>query len=120
MSFIAKGALGALLLYCLAADFTVTAQAKTSCGRASWYELRSQTASGAMMDPNAMTAAHRTLPFGTVVRVTNRRNGKSVNVRINDRGPFIKGRIVDLSRAAAGKLGFRRAGHAPVCITKLG
>ena len=59
-----------------------------------------KTASGERFDNNAMTAAHRTLPFGTEVKVTNLNNGKSVSVRINDRGPFVKGRIIDLSRAA--------------------
>ena len=72
------------------------------------------------MNPAQMTAAHRSLPFGTKVEVTNERNGRSVIVRINDRGPFIKGRIIDLSKAAAGKIGMVRAGQAPVCISKLG
>ena len=60
-----------------------------------------------------MTAAHRTLPFGTKVRVTNKRNGKSVIVTINDRGPFIRGRIIDLSTAAAGVIGMKGAGRCP-------
>ena len=58
-----------------------------------------KTASGERFDNNAMTAAHKTLPFGTEVKVTNLNNGKSVTVRINDRGPFVKGRIIDLSRS---------------------
>ncbi len=62
----------------------------------------------------AMTAAHRTLPFGTRVRVTNPRNGRSVVVRVNDRGPFIRGRSIDLSRAAAEKIGMISRGHARV------
>ena len=70
------------------------------------------------MNPSAMTAAHRSLPFGTKVRVTNKRNGKSVVVRINDRGPFIRGRVLDLSRGAAHELGFVNAGHAPVCFSQ--
>ena len=90
------------------------------CGNASWYALHSKTASGEMMNPKKMTAAHRSLPFGTKLKVTNKRNGKSVIVRINDRGPFIKGRIVDVSKAAARKIGMVRSGHAPVCITRLG
>lgn len=69
-----------------------------------------------MMNPDAMTAAHRSLPFGTKVKVTNTLNGRSIIVRINDRGPFIKGRIIDVSKAAASKLGIIRRGHAPVCI----
>lgn len=64
-----------------------------------------RTASGETFNPNALTAAHRTLPFGTRVRVTNSRNGRSVIVRINDRGPFVKGRAIDLSSAAAQAIG---------------
>ena len=90
------------------------------CGGASWYALTSKTASGERMNPAAMTAAHRSLPFGTRVVVTNQRNGKSVTVRINDRGPFIKGRVIDLSKAAAHELGFVRSGHTPICIEKVG
>lgn len=75
-----------------------------------------RTASGERYNCNGMTAAHRTLPFGTRVRVTNSRNGKSVIVRINDRGPFIRGRVVDLSRAAAQTVGMTRAGVVPVHI----
>lgn len=96
--------------------FTQAADAKSQCGRASWYDLTSKTASGERMNPAKMTAAHRSYRFGTKVRVTNRHNGRSVIVRINDRGPFIKGRVVDVSKAAAAKLGMIRAGHAPVCI----
>lgn len=94
-----------------------TAQA-AQCGSASWYALTSKTASGERMNPAAMTAAHRSLPFGSRIRVTNKRNGRSVVVRINDRGPFIKGRVLDLSKAAAQKLGFIRSGHTKVCFTK--
>ncbi len=72
------------------------------------------------MNPAAMTAAHRSLPFGTKVKVVNRRNGKAVVVRINDRGPFVSGRILDLSKAAAEKLGFLRAGHTKVCLEGAG
>ncbi|WP_127520583.1 septal ring lytic transglycosylase RlpA family protein [Mesorhizobium sp. Z1-4] len=94
----------------------VAAHALPQCGSASWYALHSRTASGEMMNPAAMTAAHRTLPFGTKVQVTNSGNGRSVTVRINDRGPFIKGRIIDLSKAAARELGFLRAGHTRICL----
>lgn len=86
-------------------------------GVASFYGRRFHgrlTANGERFDMNAMTAAHKTLPFGTRVRVTNARNGRSVVVRINDRGPFIKGRTIDLSRAAAKRLGFVSRGHARV------
>ena len=88
-------------------------------GRASWYGKAHQgerTASGERFDMHALTAAHRTLPFGTIVRVTNLRSGKSVNVRINDRGPFRSGRIIDLSYEAARKLGFVSRGTARVEI----
>ena len=90
--------------------------ASAQCGSASWYALNSKTASGERMNPAALTAAHRTLPFGTKVKVTNQRNGKSVVVRINDRGPFIKGRVIDLSKAAASKLGFIKSGHTKICM----
>jgi rare lipoprotein A len=90
-----------------------------SCGGASWYALHSRTASGEMMNPGAMTAAHKTLPLGSKVRVTNSRTGKSLVVRINDRGPFVKGRIIDLSKGAATKLGFLGAGHTKVCISRV-
>lgn len=89
------------------------------CGGASWYALHSRTASGEMMNPGAMTAAHKTLPLGSKIRVTNSKNGKSLVVRINDRGPFIKGRVLDLSKGAAQKLGFIGAGHTKVCYSKI-
>ena len=97
-----------------------TVPANAQCGKASWYALHSRTASGEMMNPAQMTAAHRSLPFGSKVKVTNSRTGKSVVVRINDRGPFIKGRIIDLSKAAASQIGMVRSGHAPVCIAQIG
>ncbi|BCH21300.1 septal ring lytic transglycosylase RlpA family protein [Mesorhizobium sp. L-8-3] len=96
-----------------------TMPASAQCGRASWYALTSKTASGERMNPSAMTAAHRSLPFGTKLKVTNKRNGKSVVVRVNDRGPFIKGRVLDLSKGAAGKLGFIGAGHTSVCMERI-
>ena len=90
-------------------------------GMASYYgnELGSQTASGARFVASAMTAAHRTLPFGTKVRVTNKANGRSVVVTINDRGPFVRGRIIDLSTGAAGVIGMMGAGVAPVTVEVL-
>lgn len=91
----------------------------TQSGMASYYWQGQMTASGARFNPNAMTAAHRSLPFGTKVRVTNKRNGKSVVVTINDRGPFIRGRIIDLSNAAAGVIGMRSAGVAPVVVERI-
>jgi rare lipoprotein A len=84
-------------------------------GLASVYGYRGgRTASGQTANPAGLTAAHRTLPFGTRVRVVNRRNGRSVIVRINDRGPFIRGRVIDLTPAAARVLGF--SGLVPVSI----
>jgi rare lipoprotein A len=73
-----------------------------------------KTASGEDAHPRTLTAAHRTLPFGTMVRVTNQRNGRSVLVRINDRGPFTRGRVIDVTPAAAQQLGF--SGLAPVSL----
>jgi len=87
-------------------------------GHASWYSLPANvTASGERMDPNELTAAHRSLPFGTRVLVQNLTNGRSVVVRINDRGPFIGGRIIDLSKAAAASIGMLGAGTAQVRIS---
>jgi peptidoglycan lytic transglycosylase len=83
-------------------------------GLASFYGSDQQTASGERFNPRAMTAAHRTLPFGTKVRVTNVRSGRTVTVRINDRGPFITGRVIDLSQAAAEELGIVGHGIAKV------
>jgi rare lipoprotein A len=86
-------------------------------GMASYYWQPQRVASGGWFNPNAMTAAHKTLPFGTKVRVTNRNNGRSVVVTINDRGPYIKGRVIDLSRAAAQQVGMTGSGVAPVSVT---
>jgi len=91
-------------------------------GLASWYgtDFHGKTTSNKeVYNMYAMTAAHKTLPFGSYVRVTNLNNGKSVIVRINDRGPFVKGRIIDLSYAAAKKLGMSETGVAPVKIKVL-
>ncbi len=96
-----------------------TAAAAGNCGHASWYALYSRTASGEMMNPAALTAAHRSLPFGTKLKVTNPRNGKSVVVRINDRGPFIKGRLIDLSKGAAQKIGLIHRGVGKVCYNRV-
>ncbi|MEJ8572184.1 septal ring lytic transglycosylase RlpA family protein [Microbaculum marinum] len=92
----------------------------SECGRASWYAMTSRTASGERANPNAFHAAHRTLPFGTRIRVENLGNGRSVEVRVNDRGPFVRGRVVDVSKAAAAQLGFISAGTAAVRVTVVG
>jgi rare lipoprotein A len=86
-----------------------------NCGGASWYALSSRTASGERMNASYLTAAHRNLKFGTKVAVTNKRNGKTVVVRINDRGPFIRGRVLDLSKAAASHIGMVSSGTASIC-----
>jgi rare lipoprotein A len=91
-----------------------------SSGIASYYWQPQRVASGGWFNPNAMTAAHKTLPFGTRVRVTHLSNGRSVVVRINDRGPFIRGRIIDLSRAAAGVIGMTGQGIARIRMDVIG
>ncbi len=91
-------------------------------GTASYYGKKfhnKRTANGEVFDMNALTAAHRTLPFGTVVEVTNQTNNKSVRVRINDRGPFVKNRVIDLSKYAASVVGMINSGTAPVRLRVL-
>jgi rare lipoprotein A len=93
--------------------------AAPQCGEASWYDhgAGAKTADGGAVDPNAMTAAHRTVPFGNKLRVVNTSNGKEVEVEVNDRGPFVEGRIIDVSRAAAEELGFKSKGVAQVHVS---
>ena len=96
--------------------------AKPIIGVASFYGTKfngRRTASGEKFDNSALTAAHLSLPFGSLVKVTNVRNGKAVVVRINDRGPHVKGRIIDLSKAAAKKIGIGHAGTARVSLEVL-
>jgi rare lipoprotein A len=94
------------------------APANAQSGIASIYGYDGQkTANGEHASAKGLTAAHRTLPFGSRVRVTNKRNGKTVVVRINDRGPFVKGRVIDLTPAAARVLGF--SGLAPVDVARV-
>ncbi|MEO1114920.1 MAG: septal ring lytic transglycosylase RlpA family protein [Pseudomonadota bacterium] len=115
--FVALSAVSALLL------FPATAQANDAfqqCGKASWYKLGGTTASGERANPQGLTAAHRTLPFGTMVDVTNLANGKTVTVRINDRGPFAKGRVIDVTLAAAKQLGFVQKGITKVRVSGAG
>ncbi|WP_423340263.1 septal ring lytic transglycosylase RlpA family protein [Rhizobium sp. HT1-10] len=95
----------------------IAAFAATGCGGASWYAAHSKTASGERMNASTLTAAHRSLAFGTRLRVTNKHNGKSVVVRVNDRGPFIRGRVLDLSRAAAQDIGMVSSGTANICYS---
>lgn len=87
-------------------------------GMASYYWQPQAVACGGRFNPNKLTAAHKTLPCGTRVRVTNKKNGKSVIVTITDRGPFVKGRIIDLSLAAAKVIGMTGSGVAPVTVVR--
>ncbi len=96
------------------------AEAGSQCGKASWYKMGSRTANGERMNANALAAAHRSLPFGTQVRVDNLRNGRSVVVRINDRGPYVGGRVIDVTRGAAVRLGMIGSGVARVKVTVVG
>ena len=90
-----------------------------SQGKASYYSSGSRTANGEHFNPNGRTAAHRSLPFGTRLRVTNVSNGRSVVVRVNDRGPFIHGRVLDLSRGAAKVIGMVAAGTASITMARI-
>jgi rare lipoprotein A len=96
-----------------------TSGVKATSGSASWYGGQfhgRKTANGERYNMNGLTAAHRSLPFGTKVRVTNRKNGKSVVVRINDRGPYVGKRVIDLSRGAAQAVSMIHSGTAPVTL----
>lgn len=97
------------------------ASALVQCGVASWYDEAAgmQAADGGTVDPSALAAAHRFLPFGTRVRVENLANGRATTVAINDRGPFVEGRLIDVTRAAAEQLAFVEGGVARVRITTL-
>ena len=110
---IARSLAAAFVLSC-----SLIAAAHAETGVASVYAYAGEkTASGERANPSALTAAHRTLPFGSMVKVTNTKNGQLVQVRINDRGPFKRGRIIDLTPAAAQKLGFD--GLATVTLSSL-
>jgi rare lipoprotein A len=104
-----KNFIGLAMAICGAVVFFIggSIDAVAESGIASVYAYSgSKTASGERTNPSGLTAAHRTIAFGTKVRVTNRRNGRSVTVRINDRGPFVRGRVIDVTPAAARALGF--------------
>ena len=108
-----------LVALCAAWSLFVAETATAQSGMASVYSYAGgKTASGERSHPGALTAAHRSFPLGSKVRVTNRRNGRAVVVRINDRGPFIGGRIIDVTPAAAHQLGF--SGVVSVSVEKLG
>lgn len=111
-----------ILFLAFAFSLLTTLAANAQCGVASWYGGKDglngrPTASGEIFNTNKMTAAHPTLPFGTKVKVTSQATGKHVVVRINDRGPFHKGRIIDLSRAAAHAIGMDGIGK--VCVERI-
>ena len=118
-----KYSVGAALVAGLILSATGTVHAGgAQCGGASWYGPGfhgKKTASGQRFNENAMTAAHKTLPLGTIVKVVDQRTGKSIQVVINDRGPYARGRIIDLSKAAATRLGFVGRGTTKVCLAQL-
>lgn len=101
---------------CFIAYLTVSPARAGQSGIASYYWQPQAVACGGRFNPNALTAAHKTYPCGSRIRVTNKRNGKSVVVTVNDRGPFVKGRIVDLSLAAAKIIGMTGSGLVPVTV----
>ena len=104
---------------------TISASAKRNYeaqGKASYYANKfhgRRTSSGEFFNQDSLTCAHRTLPFGTYLKVKNQKNGKEVIVRVNDRGPFVKGRVVDLSRAAAEQIGMLQSGVATVEVVQV-
>ncbi|MBC9252167.1 hypothetical protein A9179_17990 [Pseudomonas alcaligenes] len=119
---IAFALFAALLLSACASQGVVDPHGYRAEGQASWYGAKHQgrkTASGERFDQDALTAAHRELPFGTRVQVTNLSNNKRVIVRINDRGPTSRKRLIDLSQQAAKQLDMLRAGVAPVRVEAL-
>ena len=112
-----------MLAACASPGVSRSAGGHQMAGIASWYGGKfhgRRTASGEIYDQNAMTAAHRSLPFGTRVRVVNLENGRAVVLRITARGPFVRGRVIDVSRRAANRLGFRTKGLARVEIQVVG
>jgi rare lipoprotein A len=104
------------LIFTTAMSFSTSLMAATETGIASVYSVQ-RTANGEYASASGLTAAHRSLPFGTMVEVTNVHTGRSVVVRINDRGPFVRGRVIDLTPAGARAIGF--SGLAPVKLTVL-
>jgi rare lipoprotein A len=114
VSSLKKTVFASALVACVA-GVPLTALAQSGIASVYAYD-GGRTASGERASPGALTAAHRTLPFGTMVRVTNRSSGRSVVVRINDRGPFVRGRIIDLTPAAARALGFSGLANVEVDV----
>jgi rare lipoprotein A len=105
-----KGTVFASILVAFVVGVPLTASAESGIASVYAYE-GGRSASGEKAAPSGLTAAHRTLPFGTMVRVTNNASGRSVVVRINDRGPFVRGRVIDVTPAAAQALGFSGLAH---------
>lgn len=121
-SILAAGLLAGLLLGAAAPTEARVSAGHVQTGKASYYHDSlhgRKTASGAAYNKNALSAAHKSLPLGSTVRVTSSRTGKSVVVKINDRGPFVKGRVIDLSRAAASRIGLIKAGVGKVKVEVL-
>lgn len=109
-----------ILAIAAAASMMMLASATANeIGKASYYWQGQRTANGERFNPNAMTAAHRKYPFGSMVRVTNLHNNRSVVLRINDRGPFVRGRIIDVSKAAAYQLAMTRSGVIRVRVERV-
>ena len=113
-------AVAVVVLSAMVGSVSQAEAAASQCGKASWYKMGTRTASGERMNASALAAAHRSLPFGTKVRVENLSNGRSVVVRINDRGPFAGGRVIDLTQGAAERIGMIRSGVARVKVTVVG
>ncbi|WP_430910886.1 septal ring lytic transglycosylase RlpA family protein [Methylobacterium sp. sgz302541] len=107
----------ALAIGSIAAVTALSAPASAG-GNASWYASGHRTASGERFNPNGLTAAHRSLPFGTRVLVQNKSNGRSVVVRINDRGPFVHGRVIDLARGSARAIGMTGTSYVSLQVMR--
>ncbi len=114
-----KSFLAVLLGLFAVVGLAVSANANNIITTASWYQCCHTTANGEAFNPDGLTAAHKTLPFGTQVRVTNLANNRTVTVRINDRGPFVRGRGLDLSRGAARQIGCISSGTCRVSMDVL-
>ena len=105
-----------LLVGCQSTTALNTSTVYKNTAVASWYQHGRMTASGQRFDPNGNTVAHRTLPFGTKLKLTNLRNGKSVIATVNDRGPFVRGTELDVARGAAQKLDFIKSGKTKLKV----
>ena len=111
--------LGTPLLVSIGVVLALTGAAYAECGRASWYKAGHTTAEGRHYNPDGISVAHRSYRFGTMLRIVDQHTGKAIVARVGDRGPFVRGRIVDLSRGAAIKLGIIDRGVTKVCISRV-